>query len=104
MYFDSFSLRYDTGNLLTATKSYPTDVKPDLRSLEYSLNGGSIELTVIGSPETASEEQVSQSLGGANEYDLSWTESHSDFRVKILLTKSGSNTPRFSGLALKGIK
>jgi len=72
-----------SGTLTTATKSFATSVSPDLSSLSYSLNGESITLDVIGSPGTGSEEIVSQSLGGASSYTLSWSSSHTDFRVKI---------------------
>jgi hypothetical protein len=86
---------YDTGsggNLTTASKSFSTAVKPDLQDLVYSLNGQSITLDVIGSPATASEETVSQSLGGSASYSLTWSNSHTDFRVKPKLSTTDTTT------------
>lgn len=96
---------YDVYNsqstLTTATKSFASPVKPDLQNLSYSLNGQSIDLDVIGSPGTASEEVVTQSLGGASSYSLSWSNSHTDFRVKIKLsTTDPTQTPTVSRVEL----
>ena len=77
-----------TGSLTTATKSMGGAATPDLSNLAYSLNGQSIDVTVTGSPGTASEESVTQSLGGATSYALSWANSHTDFQVEIALSTS----------------
>lgn len=70
------------GTLTTATKSFSASKKPDLQNLDYTLNAQSIDLDVIGSPGTASEEVVTQSLGGATSYSLTWANSHTDFRIR----------------------
>lgn len=83
--------------LTTATKSLSAQGQPDLQNLSYTLNGESITLDVIGSPGTASEEIVSQSLDGATSYTLSWSNSHTDFRIKPRLSTSDvTTTPTFS--------
>jgi len=73
----------DNSTLTTGTKSFGSAQKVDLQNLSYTLNGGTITLDVIGSPGTASEEVVSQTLDGATSYSLSWSNSHTDFRVRI---------------------
>ena len=99
------SALYDAGTqgqLTTSTKSFGASVQPDLTNLTYSLNGGSITVDVIGSPGTASEEIVSQSLGGASSYTLSWTDSHSDFRVnpQLSITNFDDATPSVGRISL----
>jgi len=91
------------GDLTTATKSFASPVKPDLSDLVYSLNGsgGSITIDAIGSPGTASEEVVSQTLGGASSYSLTWSSSHTDFRVRPQLDHSDiTKTPTISSIGL----
>lgn len=84
--------------LETATKSFSANEQPDLQNLTYSLNGESITLEVIGSPGTASEEVVSQSLGGASSYTLTWSSGHQDFRLRPNFeTASLSSVATFSG-------
>jgi len=89
-----WSTLYDTlssGTLTTATKSFAASTKPDLQNLSYTLNGETASLDIIGSPGTASEEIVTQSLTGATSYSLTWSNSHTDFRVKI--DTSSSSVP-----------
>ena len=74
--------------LETATKSYSSPRTPDLQNLQYSLNGQSIDLKVIGSPGTASEEIVTQTLDGSTSYSLTWSNSHTDFRIRPELSTS----------------
>lgn len=87
-----------SGHLETATKSFGSNQQPDLANLSYSLNGQSISLKVIGSPGTASEEVITQSLDGSTSYTLSWSNGHTDFRLRPEFT-SGDVTvsPTFSG-------
>lgn len=85
------------GHIETDTKSFPASQEPDLTGLDYELNGQNITLRVIGSPETASEETVSQALSGATSYSLSWSSSHTDFRLKTeLSTVDETVAPTFS--------
>lgn len=89
------------GSLETATKSFGSSVKPDLSDLVYSLNSQSITVDVIGSPGTASEEVVSQSLGGASSYSLTWSNAHADFRVRPnLSTTDETVSPTISAIGL----
>lgn len=70
------------GELTTGTKSFSASQTPNLSNLSYSLNDGSIDVDVIGSPGTASEEVVTQTLDGSTSFTLSWSNSHTDFRVR----------------------
>lgn len=87
--------------LETATKSFSSATKPDLQNLSYNLNGETITLDVIGSPSGTSE-TVSQTLDGATSYDLTWSNSHTDFRVKINMSLAafGNTTPDLSRVEL----
>lgn len=86
-----------TSYLETATKSFSSNVQPDLSNLSYSLNGQSIDLKVIGSPGTADEEVVTQTLDGSTSYALTWSSSHTDFRLRPeLSTTDETTTPTFS--------
>ena len=80
------------GFLKTATKSFSTSTTPDLQNLDYDLNGETIDVNVIGSPGTASEEVVSQTLDGSTGYSLTWSSSHTDFRVEPNLTTAAITT------------
>lgn len=92
-----------SGTFTTATKSFSTSRTPDLTDLVYSLNGHSISVDVIGSPGTASEEIVTQSLGGASSYSLTWSNSHNDFRVSpTISTSSEFTSPTISAIGLTG--
>lgn len=105
--WDAFTVSEDylsSGSLTTATKTFDSAEEPDLTNVRYSLNGKSIDVTVIGSPGTASEEQVTQTLDGSQKYDLSWNNSHTDFRLKVSLsTNTDSTTPEFESAELKPI-
>jgi hypothetical protein len=94
---------YYDASLTTATKSLTQSGQPDLVDLSYSLGSGEISLTAIGSPGTASEESVTQVLDGASSYTLSWTDSHTDFRVKVDITALARNTsPSLESVSLEG--
>jgi hypothetical protein len=88
-----------SGRLTTATKSYAGPQTPDLRNLSYSLNGGSIDLDVIGSPDAAGREVVTQPLDGSSAYDLAWNSSHVDFRLRPTLSVPAltDTSPVFGG-------
>jgi hypothetical protein len=88
---DLYNAVFD-GYLTTATKTFSTSVQPDLQNLDYDLNGQDITLDVIGSPGTANEEIVSQTLDGSTAYALTWSDSHADFRVKIDLGSTDKTT------------
>lgn len=94
---------YDNGQITTSTKSYSSPRKPDLENLDYTLNGETIVVDVIGSPGTASEEVVTQTLGGSQSYSLSWSNAHTDFRVRPeLSTSDRSTTPTVNSISLTG--
>jgi len=91
-----------SGTLTTTTKSFADPVKPDLTSLVYSLNGESITIDVVGSPGTASEEIITQSLDGGSDYNLNWSTAHTDFRLEFTLsTADTSTTPVFDEATLE---
>jgi len=72
----------NSGALTSGTKSFSSPTQPNLSSLSYSLNSENINLDVIGSPGTASEEIVTQALDGSTSYSLTWSNSHTDFRIR----------------------
>lgn len=95
---------YYDGFLESATKSFSSSVAPDLTNLSYTLNGETIVLDVIGSPGTASEEVKTQTLDGSSGYTLSWSNTHSDFRIRPNLSttdRSGASTPTVDSITLK---
>ena len=99
---DLYGTVRNESTLTTATKSFSSTSQPDLQNLSYSLNGETITLDVIGSPGTASEETVIQTLGGASSYSLSWSNSHTDFRIKANLSTSDATTsPTLSSVTLR---
>jgi hypothetical protein len=90
------------GSLTTGTKSLLTPSQPSLNNLDYSLNGETITLDVIGSPGTADEETVSQTLDGSSSYTLSWSDTHTDFRVTANLSSSAvTETPVMRTIGLQ---
>jgi hypothetical protein len=89
------------GYLQTSTKSFSSPSKPDLTNLSYSLNGESMDVDVIGSPGTASEETVTKTLDGSTSYTLTWSNSHTDFQIKPQPYSSVTSTsPTFSAGSL----
>lgn len=101
---DNASVWMTVGFLETATKSFSSTTQPDLQNLSYSLNNGAIDLKVIGSPGTPSEEVVTQTLDGATSYKLTWSNSHSDFRLRPELDSTADYTmpPTFNQGELVG--
>lgn len=94
----------DSGSLTTATKSLSSPSQPDLQNLDYDLNGETLDIDVIGSPGTGSEETVnSGSLDGVQTgATLSWSSSHTDFRVRPNFTISDiTNSPVVRGIELQ---
>jgi len=97
-YYDTVA---GTSFLTGGTKSFSQSETPDLTDLNYTLNGETIDLNVIGSPGTASEEIVTQTLDGTTSYTLSWSGSHTDFQVKPdLSTADETATPDITSITL----
>jgi len=93
---------FGDSSLTTATKSLSTEGAPDLSALDYTLNGQTITIDVIGSPGTASEETQTATLDGASDYRLSWSNTHVDFRVQVTMSTSDPEvTPTLNSLTLK---
>jgi hypothetical protein len=93
----------NNGTLTTAQKSFSTAQQPNLENLTYSLNGGSITLTVIGSPGTVNEETNVVSLTGQTTETLSWTQSHTDFSVRLdMSSPAQDDSPTFDEVSLVG--
>lgn len=91
----------NAGDITTSTKSFTSASKPNLDSLNYNLNGQSIKVDVIGSPNTSDEEIVSQQLDGSSSYDLSWSNFHTEFRIRIeMATSDVTKTPTFNSIDL----
>lgn len=87
--------------LETATKSFASLNQPNLQNLSYSLNSQSVTLDVIGSPGTASEEIVTQTLDGSASYSLTWSDSHTDFRIRMRLSSTDAEvSPTVSRMEL----
>lgn len=91
-----------SGSLTTAAKTI-TDAKPDISATGYTLNDGSIDVTVTGSPNSSTPESQTVTLDGSTAYDLSWSESHSEFSVKLSLSipSSTSTKPVFDHLTVE---
>ena len=69
--------------ITTATKTHSSAVKPDLKT-NITLNNETATAYVTGSPDTGSEETVSTSLSdGTNTSTLTWSNTHSDFRILV---------------------
>lgn len=79
------------GSLTTASKSFSSGKQPDLQNLVYSLNGGSVDIDVIWSPGTASEEIVNSGTldGTQTGVTLTWSSNHTNFRVRPNLSTPG---------------
>jgi hypothetical protein len=90
-----------SGYLETKTESFVSPVKPSLSSTA-TLNGGSIEVDVVGSPGTVAEETQTVSLnGGGGPYDISWNSGHSDFQLNVSASTSDiTSTPSYTSLSL----
>jgi len=100
-YSDDVTALFTDSDLTTGTKSFSSSVSPDLQNLTYSLNGQSVTLDIIGSPGTGSEEVVSQTLDGSASYTLTWSNSHTDFRVKVNMSSNdGITDPSVSRVEL----
>lgn len=90
------------GTLTTQTKSSDEAYKANLANLSYTLNGGSINVTVIGSPSTSDEERQTVTLNGTSSYNLSWTQAHSTYQIKLKLSHTDiTKTPTISKIQLK---
>lgn len=92
---NAFGVFQNASELTTDTKTFSEGTQPDLQNLTYTLNSQSIVLDVIGSPGTASEEVVSQTLDGSSSYSLTWSNGHTDFRITIDFRASSGS--RFGG-------
>lgn len=81
-----FGTLYDTlgtpGTLTTATKSFASAQTPDLTA-GVTMNGVTdIKMDVIGSPSGTSETNTVQVTGDGT-FSITWSNSHTDFRVKL---------------------
>lgn len=101
---DFWNIFNGTSYLETASKTFSSARTPDFENLDYSLNGNTLTLKAIGSPGTASEEVVSQVLDGSTSYTLTWSDSHTDFRIRPELQNDGGieTTPTFRAGSLTG--
>lgn len=85
---------FTDGELRSSTKTESSSTTPNLSNLSYSRNDGAIDVEVVGSPGTASEERKSRILDGSTSYDLSWSSGHTEFRVDVAMSMpSRTGTP-----------
>lgn len=74
------------GILKTNVKSFDVDIKPNLRNLIYSLNGGSIRIIIYASPGQNREEVKELILNEENsQYDVIWNRKHKRFQIETEL-------------------
>lgn len=88
--------------LTTPVKSFPSPQTPNIENAVYALNSGNVTLDVTGSPGGESE-TVSASLGGEASAELSWSSSHTDFQVDVILESTDRDpalTPTVTGFDL----
>ena len=88
------------GNLVTDNRTMD-DVEPNLVNLSYSLEGGSVTVDVIGSPNTSDEETETQKLEGDDDYNLEWGESHDEFKLDMTLETEGEDSPTVNRITLE---
>lgn len=70
--------------IFTTTKRHSSSVQPNITNASFTLNGESATIYVVGSPGTSSQETQSADLSsGTSEYSLSWSNSHSEFRIAV---------------------
>lgn len=90
-----------TSTLTTRTKSFSEQVKPNLDALEYSLNGQSAQIKVVGSPGSQNEEINTVELDGDSNYSIEWSEAHAEYQVQVSLdTVNPTKTPSVSSITL----
>lgn len=77
-----------TGTWTSATKSFEHAVAPQFSNLVYDLNGETLRLTVVGSPNTAEEESHTLTLTGDTP-KIPWTDTHTNIRITAEFEVSG---------------
>lgn len=89
------------GHLETSTKSFSTTVNVNL-SASTTLNGQTANVTVIGSPNSGSEEKYTVALNGSGgPYDINMASPHTDYRLNTSLSSSSpTQTPKIQSLSL----
>ncbi|AXR81488.1 LamG domain-containing protein [Natrarchaeobaculum sulfurireducens] len=83
--FDAFRGR-STGDARwrTETVEFDSPTQPEVRLASYDLDGGSIQLTITGSPgHFSDEEEVTIDLDGDSTYSPFWSTSHEEFRIEV---------------------
>lgn len=84
----------------TETKSFPSQTQPDLVNLDYSPGDMEVDISVVGSPETPSEEIVTTTLVGNPAEELTWSSSHTDFRLELTFAGDNGDAPEITSLSL----
>lgn len=74
------------GTLSTNQKTFDEFSKPNISSLLYDLNGGSIDLTVVASPGMDREERIDVQVTGETTFELDWEKAHEDFLLEFELS------------------
>jgi len=100
---DFYDVVNSPGSLTTATKEFGISQRPNLIA-DVNLNGvSSFDVDVIGSPSgTPETNTVSVDTDGENSYSVTWSNSHTDFRVKPKPDNGGdvTVTPEINKLEL----
>ncbi|WP_121577213.1 hypothetical protein [Haloarcula sp. Atlit-47R] len=103
MWFDDLTYQSlsQNGTLVTQTKSFNGEYQPDLVA-DVELNGGSVDVTVVGTPDVAANEKATVSLEqGESEYYVDHFYYHTDFRLEISIERAADgSTPVIHSLKL----
>lgn len=78
---------YDVGRTQSYSsepRTFSSAVKPKFKLQQFTLDGESCDVYIVGSPGTASEEtQVVSLYEYETDYDVSWSNSHTEFQVRF---------------------
>jgi len=77
-----------SGRLLTSEKILDGSGSPQLAGLNYSLNGGQVEITIFGDRGDTTAERHTVTLDGATEYQIPWQSLHRRFQLELQFTAS----------------
>jgi len=104
MWYDDIRVQAAGGAFFTTyTQSFSEPCQPDLQNLDYTLNGATVDLNVIGSPGTADEEIQTATLDGSSGFVLAWGSNHQDFRIQAELVDANlPDQPTITRLELAG--
>ncbi|MFP4403497.1 MAG: LamG-like jellyroll fold domain-containing protein [Candidatus Woesearchaeota archaeon] len=99
-------IKLTKGLLETDTRTLNIPIKPNIKQLNYTLENGGINITVIGSPKTINEEIKKYEIIGQTEQSISWQNEHENFKILIKLTnlENEKTSPSFNSITLQDQK